>query len=95
MYIISPVEKDVFLKLQTDREREHFIEAFWKHRDPTPATPENEFKTEHYRRIGYANHFLGRESPSSRLADRPRADLYHPGRTERHQPHYGQTGALR
>ncbi len=63
VYIISPVEKDVFRKLQTDRERDLFIEAFWKHRDPTPATPENEFKTEHYRRIGYANHFLGRESP--------------------------------
>lgn len=63
-YIIAPTERDVFRKLQTDRERDLFIEAFWKHRDPTPATPENEFKTEHYRRINYANHFLGRESPT-------------------------------
>ena len=63
VYIITPTERDVFRKLQTDRERDLFIEAFWKHRDPTPATPENEFKTEHYRRINYANHFLGRESP--------------------------------
>lgn len=62
-YIIAPTERDVFRKLQTDRERDLFIEAFWKHRDPTPASPENEFKTEHYRRINYANHFLGRESP--------------------------------
>jgi GWxTD domain-containing protein len=61
-YIISPVEREVFQKLQTDRERELFIEAFWKHRDPTPETPDNEFKTEHYRRIAYANRYLGRES---------------------------------
>jgi GWxTD domain-containing protein len=62
-YIITPVEKEVFLKLQTDRERDRFIEAFWKHRDPIAATPENEFKTEHYRRINYANHFFGRGTP--------------------------------
>ncbi len=63
VYIITSVEKDVFLKLQTDRERDLFIDAFWKHRDPTPDTPENEFKTEHYRRIEYANRYLGREAP--------------------------------
>jgi TonB family protein len=54
-YIISPKERDVFLKLKTDKERDLFIESFWKHRDPNPATPENEFKTEHYRRLSYAN----------------------------------------
>ncbi len=64
-YIIAPTERDVFQKLQTDRERDLFIEAFWKHRDPTPASPENEFKTEHYRRVNYANHFLGREAPKA------------------------------
>lgn len=63
VYIIAPIEKEVFLKLQTDRERELFIEAFWKHRDPTPGTPENEFKKEHYHRINYVNHFFGRGTP--------------------------------
>jgi GWxTD domain-containing protein len=63
VYIITPIERDVFLKLQTDRERDLFIDAFWKHRDPTPNTPDNEFRTEHYRRINYANHFYGRSSP--------------------------------
>lgn len=62
VYIITPLEREVFLQLTTDRERDMFIEAFWKHRDPNPSTPENEFKTEHYRRISYANHFF-RESP--------------------------------
>jgi len=63
VYIIAPVEKEVFLKLKTDRERDMFIKAFWKHRDPTLSTPENEFKTAHYRRINYANQFFGRALP--------------------------------
>ncbi len=62
-YIITPVEREIFLKLKTDRERDLFIEAFWKHRDPVPETAENEFKSEHYRRIEYANKYFGRESP--------------------------------
>jgi len=63
VYIISSLEKQVFEKLQTDRERDLFIEAFWRQRDPTPGTTENEFKTEHFRRINYANYYLGRQSP--------------------------------
>ncbi|MEE9500970.1 MAG: GWxTD domain-containing protein, partial [Candidatus Aminicenantaceae bacterium] len=63
VYIITPTEKEVFLQLQTDREREMFFEAFWKQRDPNPNIPENEFKDEHYRRISHANKRFGRESP--------------------------------
>jgi GWxTD domain-containing protein len=65
VYIISSLEREVFLKLASDRERDLFIEAFWKQRDPTTSTPENEFKTEHFRRISYVNHFFGRESPKA------------------------------
>ncbi len=63
VYIITPKEKDVFLQLQTDREREIFIQAFWKQRDPNPNIPGNEFKEEHYRRIDYANNWYGKDSP--------------------------------
>jgi GWxTD domain-containing protein len=57
-YIIADAERAVFKSLQSDAEREHFIEQFWLRRDPTPGTPENEFKEEHYRRIAYADdHF--------------------------------------
>jgi GWxTD domain-containing protein len=65
VYIITPKEKDVFLQLETDRERETFIEAFWKQRDPDPLTPENEFKIEHYKRLAYANQYFGREGPGA------------------------------
>jgi GWxTD domain-containing protein len=54
-YIITGEERSAFLQLQTNEEREQFIEAFWQRRDPTPDTVENEFKEEHYRRIAYAN----------------------------------------
>lgn len=58
VYIISEEEKKTFKTLQTDEERENFIESFWLRRDPTPDTEENEFREEHYRRIAYANeHF--------------------------------------
>lgn len=63
VYIITPKEKEVFLRLENDREREQFIEAFWKQRDPNPNTPENEFKKEHFRRVTYANQWLGRDTP--------------------------------
>lgn len=54
-YIITPEEKAAFKKLQTDEEREQFIEQFWLRRDPDPDTPENEYRDEYYRRIAYAN----------------------------------------
>src|SRR6266542_4637225 len=54
-YIISDEERTAFKRLQTDEEREQFIEQFWLRRDPTPDSAENEFKEEHYRRIAYAN----------------------------------------
>ena len=74
-YIITDAERSAFKNLQSNPEREHFIEQFWQRRDPTPGTVENEFKEEHYRRIAYANdHFAG---PHPRLEDRSRPDLHH------------------
>jgi len=55
VYIISDEEKKAFKTLQTDEERDQFIEQFWLRRDPTPDTEENEYREEHYRRIAYAN----------------------------------------
>jgi len=54
-YIITDEERQAFKRLQTDEERQNFIEQFWLRRDPTPDTAENEYKEEHYRRIAYSN----------------------------------------
>jgi len=60
VYIITENEKEVFPQLETNKERDLFIEEFWEQRDPTPGTPRNEFREEHYRRIEYANKNLGK-----------------------------------
>jgi GWxTD domain-containing protein len=58
VYIISPEERTAFLQLDTNEEREQFIEQFWLRRSSNPDLPDNDFKEEHYRRIAYANeHF--------------------------------------
>jgi GWxTD domain-containing protein len=58
LYIITDDEKKAWKKLQTDEEREQFIEAFWRRRDPDPDTEVNEYLEEHYERVAYANqHF--------------------------------------
>jgi GWxTD domain-containing protein len=62
VYIISDAEREVFLSLKTKEERDLFVDAFWERRDPNPATLENEFEVEHYRRLEYANRVLGRDS---------------------------------
>ena len=70
-YIITDEERAAFKRLQTDEEREQFIEQFWLRRDPTPDTVENEFKEEHYRRIAYANEHYASGIPGWK-ADRGR-----------------------
>jgi GWxTD domain-containing protein len=62
-YIILQQERDVFRQLTSDRDRDIFIQAFWKQRDPTPGTPQNEYKQEHLKRFTYANTTLKRGSP--------------------------------
>src|ERR1700719_5411425 len=58
VYIISPEERQAVLQLETNEEREQFIEQFWLRRSSNPDLPDNDFKEEHYRRIAYANeHF--------------------------------------
>jgi GWxTD domain-containing protein len=57
-YIITDAERRAFLQLQTNEEREQFIEQFWQRRNPDPDSVDNTVKEEHYRRIAYANeHF--------------------------------------
>jgi GWxTD domain-containing protein len=62
-YIMLAPEKDVFMQLQADRDREAFIRTFWKQRDPTPGTPQNEYREEHIRRFNHANTVLARQTP--------------------------------
>jgi GWxTD domain-containing protein len=72
-YIITDEERATYKRLTTDAQREEFIEQFWNRRDPTPGTPENEMKEEHYRRIAYANeHFTTLQNLPGWKTDRGR-----------------------
>jgi GWxTD domain-containing protein len=55
LWIITAEERTAFGRLETDDERQQFIEQFWLRRDPSPDSEENELKEEHYRRIAWAN----------------------------------------
>jgi len=69
-YLISKKEIKVF-KNTAPEERQKFIEEFWKARDPDPASEENEFRDEYYRRIEEANHLFN-EGSAGWLSDRGR-----------------------
>lgn len=70
-WIITPEERAAYLSLQTNDERDMFIEQFWERRNP-PGAPPYTFRQEHYRRIAYTNeHFaadkLGQEMDRGRI----------------------------
>lgn len=69
-YTITPEERKIFIELPRS-ERKKFKEEFWKKRDPFPTTEDNEFKTEYYRRIEYANKYFAGGRPGY-LQDRGR-----------------------
>lgn len=63
-WIITTEEREVFLRLTNNQERDEFIEQFWVRRDPNPGGVKNAFRQEHYRRIAYTNeHFAAGGEP--------------------------------
>ena len=61
--IITKTERDVFVKLQTNAEREKFVHFFWRVRDPAPDTTANEFQKEYEERVRFADQNFGHYSP--------------------------------
>ena len=53
-YIAEKNERDR-MKEAHDEEKRSLFEAFWKARDPSPGTPDNELMDEYYRRINEAD----------------------------------------
>ena len=90
-YIITDDERAAFKHLNSDAEREHFVEQFWLRRDPTPGTAENEFKEEHYRRIAYANEHYASAVPGWKT-DRGRIYITY-GPPDEKESHASTTGA--
>jgi GWxTD domain-containing protein len=53
-YIITPQEDKIFREMPPE-DRHEFVADFWKRRDPTPETEENEFRSLYYTRIALAD----------------------------------------
>ncbi len=53
-YVADKKEYDALRRAPGEKKLEEFM-RFWKRRDPTPGTEENEAMDEHYRRVEYAN----------------------------------------
>lgn len=49
--LITKEERDFFLDLEKDYQRDSFIERFWKARDPYPQTPLNEARQRHEAKV--------------------------------------------
>jgi GWxTD domain-containing protein len=62
-------------KLVDESDRRAFVEAFWKRFDPDPATPENEFQLEFYRRVQYCEAAFSTEQTRGALSDRAKVFL--------------------
>ena len=58
-YLITKEEKESFLQMATDLDRDKAIEQFWEVRNPNPGAPINEYKEEIYKRIAYADEHFG------------------------------------
>src|SRR5271167_271455 len=72
VYILTPSQRCVFLHLETDEERNWFIEQFRYQRDVYPISLDYDFKTEFYRRIVFANENYGSKVLAGRKTDRGR-----------------------
>ncbi|MFQ5789528.1 MAG: GWxTD domain-containing protein [Acidobacteriota bacterium] len=72
-FLISSRERSQFLKLESDRGRDRFIEEFWRRRDPTPGTVRNEARERHLALLAEADRlFTLVGSRRGRFTDRGR-----------------------
>ncbi|HTH53825.1 MAG TPA: GWxTD domain-containing protein [Edaphobacter sp.] len=72
-WIITPEEKARFSTLSSNNERNEFIRQFWQQRNvKVNGVPGDSFRTEHYRRIAYANQHFAHDEAGWRT-DRGRA----------------------
>src|SRR2546426_1749814 len=58
-YIITHAEVKAYKSMETEVDRQNFIDWFWQRRDMEPATPENEFRARYQQRGFDANRMFG------------------------------------
>jgi len=54
-YLLTAEQKKQYAALSAAAQREAFVNSFWAAFDPTPGTPQNEFRAEFERRVAFAD----------------------------------------
>ncbi len=91
-YIATKTERETYDALSTD-EKVAFILSFWKKRDPTPLTSQNEFAIEHFKRIRYADdHFSARPGQKGSDTDQGRVHIKYGLPTDIERSPFSATG---
>lgn len=73
--IMTKEEIHIYQHLPDNQAREEYIRDFWKKRDPTPDTEENEIKEEFDERIAYANRWFREGNGNDRGWDTQRGRI--------------------
>ncbi len=74
-YIINKEEEKIFRSFTSDAERSAFINRFWSRRDPSPGTPENEFRYQFWQRVIDANFLYAESSKPGWKTDRGKVHI--------------------
>ncbi len=74
-YIATEQEKSQYDKLDSLSAKREFMYNFWKKRDATPDTPENEYKEDYLKRVEYARTKFTEFQKHGALTDRGRVYL--------------------
>ncbi|MDP9360277.1 MAG: GWxTD domain-containing protein [Acidobacteriota bacterium] len=68
-YLMTNEEKAAWKSVQTDADADAFMELFWARRDPTPATPRNEFREDFEARVKTADDQFGHGRTHGSMTD--------------------------
>jgi GWxTD domain-containing protein len=72
-FLMTNEETAQWNALQSDADANAFIALFWAKRDPTPGTPDNEFREDFQRRVTYADQNFTSSKVRGALSDRGKA----------------------
>lgn len=93
-HLLTREEAAAWKTVRTDDEAKAFIALFWARRDPTPATPRNEFREEYERRVIAADRNFVGEKTRGALTERGMAFVLFGKPTKVERAGAQRTGAL-
>jgi GWxTD domain-containing protein len=74
-FLLTKEEAAAWKNVKSDADAQAFLDLFWARRDPTPGTPQNEYRADVEARIKYADEQFNRERVRGALTERGRALL--------------------